>query len=81
MTYLSGVLGLVAIAVLATLVLLAVRRDRDLRRNAPDKVVAAAAGTGSAGRGSALPGPGAPGPAVPGPVAPGSVMPGEAGGQ
>ncbi|MGI5204204.1 hypothetical protein ACQEU6_21810 [Spirillospora sp. CA-108201] len=75
MTYLSGMLGLVAIAVMATLILLAVRRDRDLRRNAPDKVVAAAAA------GAALPGPAAPGPAVPGPVAPGSVVPGEAGGQ
>ncbi|GAA4343148.1 hypothetical protein ACFQY7_48840 [Actinomadura luteofluorescens] len=74
MTYLSGMLGLVAIVVLATLVLLAVRRDRDLRRNAPDKVVAA--GTGSAGVGSALPGS-----AAPGPVAPGSVVPGEAAGQ
>ncbi|MEU8308292.1 hypothetical protein AB0C84_32495 [Actinomadura sp. NPDC048955] len=74
MTYLSGMLGLVAIVVLATLVLLAVRRDRDLRRNAPDKVVAA-------GAGSAGPGPAVPGPAVPGPVAPGSVVPGEAAGQ
>ncbi|GAA2251161.1 hypothetical protein GCM10010402_02680 [Actinomadura luteofluorescens] len=79
MTYLSGMLGLVAIVVLATLVLLAVRRDRDLRRNAPDKVVAA--GAGSALPGSAGPGPAVPGPAVPGPVAPGSVVPGEAAGQ
>ncbi|GGT77510.1 MULTISPECIES: hypothetical protein [Actinomadura] len=79
MTYLSGMLGLVAIAVMATLILLAVRRDRDLRRNAPDKVVAASAA--GAGMGSAVPGPAVPGPAVPGAVAPGSVMPGEAGGQ
>ncbi|WP_165970457.1 hypothetical protein [Actinomadura sp. 6K520] len=35
MTYLSGLLGLVAIAMMATLLLLAVRRDRALRRNAP----------------------------------------------
>ncbi|MEV0662443.1 hypothetical protein ACIBI3_23675 [Actinomadura luteofluorescens] len=82
MTYLSGMLGFVAIAVLATLVLLAVRRDRDLRRNAPDKVVAAA-GMGSAGMGSAAPGSAAPGPAVPGSAvpAPGTVVPGEPGGQ
>ncbi|GAA4367042.1 hypothetical protein GCM10023088_14490 [Actinomadura verrucosospora] len=80
MTYLSGMLSLVAIVVMATLVLLAVRRDRALRRNAPDKVVAASAGTGSL-PGSAVPGPGVPGPVVPGPVAPGSVVPGEAGGQ
>ncbi|MEV4006392.1 hypothetical protein [Actinomadura sp. NPDC049753] len=79
MTYLSGMLSLVAIVVMATLVLLAVRRDRALRRNAPEKVVAAA-GTGSL-PGSAAPGPGVPGSAVPGPVAPGSVVPGEAGGQ
>ena len=59
MTYLSGMLGLVAIAVMATLILLAVRRDRDLRRNAPDKVVAASAA--GAGMGSAVPGPAVPG--------------------
>ncbi|MGP4026700.1 hypothetical protein [Actinomadura sp. 3N407] len=40
MTYLSGLLVLVAIAMMATLVLLAVRRDRALRRNAPGSVVA-----------------------------------------
>ncbi|WUH97567.1 hypothetical protein OHR68_29145 [Spirillospora sp. NBC_00431] len=40
MTYLSGLLALLAIAMMATLVLLAVRRDRDLRRNAPGSVVA-----------------------------------------
>ncbi|TDB89451.1 hypothetical protein E1264_08130 [Actinomadura sp. KC216] len=40
MTYLSGLLAVMAIAMMATLVLLAVRRDRDLRRNAPASVVA-----------------------------------------
>ncbi|GAA4225027.1 hypothetical protein GCM10022254_06000 [Actinomadura meridiana] len=40
MTYLSGLLGLVAIAMMTTLVLLAIRRDRDMRRNAPALVVA-----------------------------------------
>ncbi|TDD35137.1 hypothetical protein E1287_14540 [Actinomadura sp. KC06] len=40
MTYLSGLLAIMAIAMMATLVLLAVRRDRDLRRNAPGSVVA-----------------------------------------
>ncbi|TDC55965.1 hypothetical protein E1281_09705 [Actinomadura sp. KC345] len=38
MTYLTGLLGLVAIAMMATLVLLAVRRDRAIRRNAPGAV-------------------------------------------
>jgi hypothetical protein len=80
MTYLSGMLGLVAIAMMGTLVLLAVRRDRHLRRNAPDKVVAAA-GTGSALPDSAVPGPAASGDAVPGPAASGTAVPGEAGGQ
>jgi hypothetical protein len=40
MTYLSGLLGLVAVAMMTALVLLAVRRDRDMRRNAPASVVA-----------------------------------------
>ena len=39
MTLLSGLMGLVAIAMMATLVLLAVRRDRALRRNAPGSAV------------------------------------------
>lgn len=39
MTYLSALLGLVAVAMMATLVLLAVRRDRAIRRNAPGSVV------------------------------------------
>ena len=81
MTYLSAMLGLVAIAMMGTLVLLAVRRDRHLRRNAPDKVVAAAAGTGSAFPDSAVPGPAASGDAAPEPAAPGSVVPRESGGQ
>ncbi|MFS2295507.1 MAG: hypothetical protein FWJ90_22885 [Actinomadura sp.] len=38
MTLLSGLLGLVAIAMMATLVVLAVLRDRALRRNAPARV-------------------------------------------
>ncbi|MEV5824473.1 hypothetical protein AB0L25_02745 [Spirillospora sp. NPDC052242] len=44
MTYLSGLLGLVAVAMMVTLVVLAVRRDRDLRRNAPETVAARGAG-------------------------------------
>jgi hypothetical protein len=44
MTYLSGLLVVVAFAMLATLVLLAVRRDRALRRNAPERVVSGDAG-------------------------------------
>ncbi|WP_141578297.1 hypothetical protein [Actinomadura sp. WMMA1423] len=76
MTYLSGMLGLVAIAMMATLILLAVRRDRHLRRNAPDRVVGDASRPGSSARGSA-----GPGSAVPGQGAPGSAVPGEAGGQ
>ncbi|WP_157432975.1 hypothetical protein [Actinomadura rifamycini] len=40
MTYLSGLLGLVAVAMMVTLVVLAVRRDRALRRNAPETVAA-----------------------------------------
>ncbi|MES9537253.1 MULTISPECIES: hypothetical protein [unclassified Actinomadura] len=80
MTYLSAMLGLVAIAMMGTLVLLAVRRDRHLRRNAPDKVVAAA-GTGSAVPDSAMPGSAASGNAAPEPAAPGFVVPGEPGGQ
>ncbi|GGV14457.1 hypothetical protein ACFHW2_07890 [Actinomadura sp. LOL_016] len=44
MTYLSGLLGLVAVAMMVTLVVLAVRRDRALRRNAPDTVAARGAG-------------------------------------
>ena len=39
MTYLSVLLGLVAIAMVATLALLSVRRDREIRRDAPEKVV------------------------------------------
>lgn len=35
MTILSGLLGLAAIAMMATLAVLAVRRDRDIRHNAP----------------------------------------------
>lgn len=38
MTLLSVLLDLVAVAMMATLVLRAVRRERNLRRNAPDKV-------------------------------------------
>ncbi|RKS72095.1 hypothetical protein BZB76_4910 [Actinomadura pelletieri DSM 43383] len=54
MTYLSALLGLLAIAMMTTLVLLAVRRDRDMRRNAPALVVAGraqAAGMGSSTEG------------------------------
>ncbi|WP_242900875.1 hypothetical protein [Actinomadura terrae] len=40
MTILSGLLALLAIAMMATLVGRSVRRDRDLRRNAPGTVVA-----------------------------------------
>ncbi|TDC87317.1 hypothetical protein [Actinomadura sp. 7K507] len=40
MTILSGLLVVVSIAMMATLVLLAVRRDRALARNAPGSVVA-----------------------------------------
>ncbi|WP_176611707.1 hypothetical protein [Actinomadura sp. WMMB 499] len=40
MTYLSGLLGLVAVAMMVTLVVLAVRRDRALRRDAPEAVAA-----------------------------------------
>ncbi|TDD72487.1 hypothetical protein [Actinomadura rubrisoli] len=40
MTYLSGLLGIVAIAMMVTLVGLAVRRDRAIRRDAPDSVAA-----------------------------------------
>ncbi|RFS84656.1 hypothetical protein D0T12_14020 [Actinomadura spongiicola] len=49
MTYLSALLGLLAIAMLTTLVLLAVRRDRDMRRNAPALVVAGRAQAASLG--------------------------------
>ena len=35
MTYLTALLAVVAVAMMATLVLLAVRRDRAIRRNAP----------------------------------------------
>ncbi|OLT17756.1 hypothetical protein BJF79_48335 [Actinomadura sp. CNU-125] len=48
MTYLSGLLGLVAVAMMVALVVLAVRRDRALRRNAPQ--AAAASGPGPRGR-------------------------------
>ncbi|MEU8797979.1 hypothetical protein [Spirillospora sp. NPDC048819] len=40
MTYLSGLMALVAVAMMATLLLLAVRRDRALRRDAPGSVAA-----------------------------------------
>ncbi|MEU8345408.1 hypothetical protein SAMN05443665_1014108 [Actinomadura meyerae] len=39
MTILSGLLGLVALAMMVALVVLAVRRDRDIRHNAPGAVV------------------------------------------
>ena len=38
MTLLSGLLAIVAVGMMATLALLAVLRDRDLRRNAPASV-------------------------------------------
>ncbi|WP_433477099.1 hypothetical protein ACQPZP_08620 [Spirillospora sp. CA-142024] len=71
MTYLSGLLGFVALAMMATLVLLAVRRDRALSRNAPDKVVGGTGGPGTAG----------PGTAGSGTVVSRKVVQGEAGGQ
>ncbi|WP_187437956.1 hypothetical protein [Actinomadura decatromicini] len=39
MTYLSVLLGLVAVAMMLTLALQAVRRDRELRRDAPENAV------------------------------------------
>ncbi|MEO3822389.1 hypothetical protein [Actinomadura sp. B10D3] len=44
MTYLSGLMGVVAVLMMVTLVLLALRRDRALRRNAPERVVSGDAG-------------------------------------
>ncbi|WP_157419168.1 hypothetical protein [Actinomadura formosensis] len=44
MTLLSVLLGLVAVAMMATLALRAVRRERNLRRNAPDKVMSSETG-------------------------------------
>ncbi|WP_165978065.1 hypothetical protein [Actinomadura darangshiensis] len=44
MTYLSGLLGIMALVMMVTLALLAVRRDRALRRNAPERVVSGEAG-------------------------------------
>ncbi|MBE1534049.1 hypothetical protein [Actinomadura algeriensis] len=46
MTYLSGLLGLAAVAMMVTLVVLAVRRDRALRRNAPQTAAFRAPGAG-----------------------------------
>lgn len=55
MTLLSGLLGLVAIAMLATLIVLALRRDRDIRHNAPGATPRNAAVQGRAGDRSAPP--------------------------
>ncbi|CNF39285.1 Uncharacterised protein [Mycobacterium tuberculosis] len=55
MTLLSGLLGLVAVAMLATLVVLAVRRDRDIRHNAPGATPRNATVQGRAGDRSAPP--------------------------
>ncbi|MER7546692.1 hypothetical protein ABTW95_27175 [Spirillospora sp. NPDC127506] len=55
MTILSGLLGLVALVMMATLVVLAVRRDRDIRHNAPGATARAATVRGRAGDCSAPP--------------------------
>jgi hypothetical protein len=49
MTILSGLLGLVALAMMAALAVLAVRRDRDIRHNAPGATRRGTAVQGHAG--------------------------------
>jgi uncharacterized membrane protein YhaH (DUF805 family) len=55
MTILSGLLGLIALAMMVALAVLAVRRDRDIRHNAPGAVIRNATVQGHARERSAPP--------------------------
>jgi len=55
MTILSALLALAAVAMMATLVVLAVRRDRDIRHNAPGATTRGATVQGHAGEPSTPP--------------------------